>query len=207
MKKEKVILFGGTFDPVHNAHVIVATASAEIISAEKVIFIPAKRSPLKESSPIASDKERLQMLKLVISDNPEFDVSDYELQKIGQSFTIETVRFFKNSLQGEPEIYWLMGADNITELGNWFKINELIDECNLAVMHRAGFEKPDFSGLKEKLGEARIAKLEQNVVATPLIDISSTEIRRRIAAGEDVSEMLNAQVLNYILNHNLYRIK
>jgi nicotinate-nucleotide adenylyltransferase len=205
MKKYKTILFGGTFDPVHIAHTEVARESAIKIGAEKVIFIPAKKSPLKQSGPAASDRDRLNMIKLAIAGCPEFKVSDYELQKAGPSFTIVTVRFFKELLGGNTEIYWLMGADNITELGNWYKIDELIDECNLAVMYRAGFEKPDFSGLKARFGERHIAKLENNVVATPLIDISSTEIRRRIAAGEDVNNMLSPQVLNYICNHNLYR--
>lgn len=205
MKKHRIILFGGTFDPVHIAHTEVARESVIKIGAEKVIFIPAKKSPLKQTGPVASDNDRLQMIKLAISGNPEFEASDYELQKAEPSYTIETVRFFKELLGRDAEIYWLMGADNIAELGNWFKINELIDECNLAVMYRAGFERPDFSRLKAKFGESHIAKLEKNVVATPLLDISSTEIRRRIAASEDVSNMLNPQVLNYIYNHNLYR--
>lgn len=207
MKNRKILLFGGTFDPIHIAHTIVSEASADKIGAEKVIFIPAKKSPLKSALPQASDEDRLQMIKLGIADNSKFEVSDYELRKTGANFTIETVRYYKKTLVSGAEIYWLMGADNTAELANWYKAAELIDECNLAVMYRAGFDKPDFSGLKEKLGEKRVAKLKKNAVATPLIDISSTEIRRRIAAGEDVSTMLAPAVLDYIRNHNLYRAK
>jgi nicotinate-nucleotide adenylyltransferase len=205
MSKRKTALFGGTFDPIHIGHTAVAESAAEIIDAEKVIFVPAKRSPLKEVQPVASDEDRLKMTRLAITDKARFEVSDYELQKTGESFTIETVRFFKAALGGDVEIYWLMGADNVDELANWYKIAELIDECNPAVMCRAGFERPDFSRFTKSLGERRVAKLQKNIIATPLIDISSTEIRRKIAADEDVSNMVSPAVAEYIKKHGLYR--
>jgi nicotinate-nucleotide adenylyltransferase len=207
MSRIKTVLFGGTFDPVHIGHTTVAASAAGIIGADKVIFVPAKKSPLKAVCPAASDEERLQMITLAIADNPKFETSDYELRKPGPSFTIETVRFFKETLGSNAEIYCLMGADNLDELAGWYKAAELIDECNLAVMYRAGFDKPDFSRFKKSLGDKRVAKLEKNVVATPLVDVSSTEIRRKVAAGEDVSNMVAPAVLNYIRTHNLYRSK
>jgi nicotinate-nucleotide adenylyltransferase len=204
MNRIKTVLFGGTFDPVHTGHTAVAASAAGIIGADKVIFVPAKQSPLKTVRPAASDKDRLQMIALAIADNPKFETSDYELRKPGPSFTIETVRFFKTALGSNAEIYWLMGADNLDELAGWYKAAELIDECNLAVMYRAGFDKPDFSRFKKSLGEKRVAKLEKNVVATPLVDVSSTEIRKKIAAGEDVSKFVCPSVKNYISKHKLY---
>ncbi len=207
MDKRKIILFGGTFDPIHIAHTEVAAVSAKKIGAEIVFFIPAKKSPLKQPDPVASDNDRLQMIKLAIADNPHLDTSDYELRKGGLSYTIETVSFFKELLGKNAVIYWLMGADNIAELDHWYKINELLDECSLAVMYRAGFPRPDFSSFKDKLGAKHIAKLEKNIVATPLIDISSTEIRKKIDAGEDVSNMVELSVIKYIKDHNLYRRK
>ena len=205
MSRRKTALFGGTFDPIHIGHTMVAASAAEIIGAEKVIFIPAKKSPLKQASLVASDEERLQMIRLAITNKVKFEVSDYELKKASESFTIETVRFFKAALGGDAEIYWLMGADNVDELANWYKIAELIDECNPAVMCRAGFARPDFSRFTKSLGERRIAKLQKNIIATPLIDISSTEIRSLIAAGEDVSNMVSPAVAEYIKKHGLYR--
>ena len=207
MSRAKTVLFGGTFDPIHIGHTTVAESAAGIIGAEKVIFIPAKKSPLKTAWPVTSDEERLQMIRLAIADNPRFEVSDYEIGKDVPSFTIETVRFFKAGLGSDTEIYWLTGADNVDELSRWYKAAELIDECNLAVMYRAGYERPDFSKFKKNLGEKQVAKLQKNVVATPLVDISSTEIRKLVAAGKDVSSMLAPAVLNYICTHNLYRVK
>lgn len=200
-------MFGGTFDPIHVGHTTVAESAAGIIGAEKVIFIPAKKSPLKKAGPAASDEDRLQMIRLAIADNPRFEVSDYELRKDGPSFTFETVRFFKETIGSDAEICWLTGADNVDELSRWYKAAELIDECNLAVMYRAGCEKPDFSRYKKVWGAERVEKLRHNIIQTPLIDISSTEIRDRIAAGEDVSNMVTPAVLDYIRRHNLYRDK
>lgn len=207
MSRRKTALFGGTFDPIHIGHTMVAASAAKIIGAEKVIFVPAKRSPLKEVRPVAPDEDRLEMIRLAIADNPKFEVSNYEIQKDVPSFTIETVRFFKAALGGGVEIYWLMGADNVDELAGWYKIAELIDECNPAIMCRAGFARPDFSRFTKSLGERRVAKLQKNIIATPLIDISSTEIRKKVAAGEDVSNMVTPAVLDYIRGHNLYRDK
>jgi nicotinate-nucleotide adenylyltransferase len=204
MSRRKTALFGGTFDPIHIGHATVAKSAAEIIGAEKVIFVPAKRSPLKQTSPVASDEDRLEMIRLAIADNPKFEVSNYEIQKDVPSFTFETVRFFKETIGNDAEIYWLMGADNVDELANWYKIAELIDECNPAVMYRAGFDRPDFSRFKKSLGERRAAKLQKNIIATPLIDISSTEIRNRIAAGEDISGLVCPSVKDYISEHKLY---
>jgi nicotinate-nucleotide adenylyltransferase len=205
MTEKRLILFGGTFDPVHLGHTVVAVAAAEHIGANKVIFIPAKRSPLKASSPEAGDEDRLAMVKLAISDNKNFDVSDYELKKQGPNYTLETVRHFKYQLGGS--IYWLVGADGIEDLRHWFGITELIDECNLSVMLRAGFGPPDFSKFEKVWGTQRVEKLQQNVIQTPLINVNSTEIRRRLSAGEDVGGMVSPAVLRYIREHGLYGIK
>jgi len=98
MTKRKIILFGGTFDPIHLGHTTVAAAAGEKIEAEKVIFIPAKRSPLKAFFPHACDGDRLTMVKLAIAGNKAFETSDYELKKSGPNYTIETVKYFQEVL-------------------------------------------------------------------------------------------------------------
>lgn len=207
MIEKKIALFGGTFDPVHLGHTTVAAAAAEHIGAEKIIFIPAKRSPLKNSFPEASDDDRLAMIALAIADDKKFQLNDYELRKPRPSYTLETVRHFQSEYGGQALIYWLIGADSICELSRWYGIVELIDECNLCVMFRAGFEPPDFVEFKDVWGTARAEKLQRNVIRTPLIDISSTEIRSRLAADRDVTGMLAPQVADYIREHGLYRSK
>jgi nicotinate-nucleotide adenylyltransferase len=206
MTEKIVALFGGTFDPIHIGHTAVAAAAGESIGAENVVFIPAKRSPLKAFFPEASDEDRLAMILLAISGNAGFELSDYELKKTGPSYTLETVRFFQGKLDGNTVIYWLAGADSVEDLAHWYGIPELIDECNLAVMYRAGFKPPDFSKFKDVWRQQRVEKLQRNVIKTPLIDISSTEVRKRLAAGRDISGMVSPKVLQYIREHGLYGV-
>ncbi len=204
MAERRIALFGGTFDPIHLGHTTVADAAAEHIGAEKVIFVPAKRSPLKAFFPEAGDQDRLAMIKLAISGNRNFDLSDYELTKPGPSYTLETVGYFQSRFGADASIYWLIGADGLEDLPHWHLVVELIDRCTVAVMYRAGLGPPDFSKFRSQWGARHIEKLQQNVIKTPLIDISSTEVRRRLAAGRDVSEMVCEKVLQYIHERGLY---
>jgi nicotinate-nucleotide adenylyltransferase len=208
MAKQIIALFGGTFDPVHVGHIAVTRCAAETIRAEKVIFIPARRSPLKSFFPRASDEDRLNMIELAIADESGFEVSDYEIKKKGPGFTLQTVRKFKEDLGPRSDIYWLAGADVINELNRWHGILDLIDECNLAVMYRAGCNKPDFSKYEDAWSPQRVKKMRSNIIETPLVDISSTDIRKRLVAGEDPTEMpdiLHPKVAAYIKARGLYK--
>ncbi len=207
MAKRKITLFGGTFDPIHPGHTTVAAEAAEDIGAEKIVFVPAKRSPLKDSSPKASSTDRAAMIALAIAGYKKFELSDYELKKPEPSYTLQTVMQFQAEYGSDTMIYWLAGVDGIDELPLWYRITELIDKCNLCTMYRAGYSPPDFSKFKDVWGAERVKKLEQNIIQTSLIDISSTEIRNRLAAGLDVSNMLHPAVADYIRKHNLYQSK
>jgi nicotinate-nucleotide adenylyltransferase len=207
MTKRKIALFGGTFDPIHIGHTSVAKDASEQIGTEKIIFIPAKRSPLKGFLPKANDKHRFEMISLAITDEKDFGVSDYELTKPAPSYTLETVQQYKNEYGSDTSIHWLIGADTIEDLTYWHKIVELIDTCFLTTMYRAGCAEPDFSKFESQWGTQRIEKLQQNIIQTPLVDISSTEIRERLATGRDVNDMLAPSVIEYIHKHDLYKPK
>lgn len=207
MSDKRRILFGGTFDPVHLGHTIVASAATEYIGAERLIFIPAKRSPLKGAMPRASDIDRLKMLSLAVSGEENFEVSDYELNKLAPSYTLDTVRHFQSLYGKRYTLYWLIGADSVNDLIYWYGVTDLIDECKLATMYRAGFDKPDFSKYEATWGKERVEKLQRNIIPTPLVDISSTKIRKEIASGNNVAQMLDNAVLNYIIEHRLYGYK
>jgi len=204
MVESKIVLFGGTFDPVHLGHTKVAAHARERIGAEKVIFVPAKRSPLKGFIPRASDQDRLAMIVLATSDDPTVQVSDCELKKPAPSYTLDTIRMFE-AQHRQSEFYWLVGADGVDDLRLWHNIHDLLDACNICTMYRAGYERPDFSKYEAIWGAERVQKLERNVIATPLVDVSSTIVRKRIAQGADVSSMLHPAVARYIEQHNLYR--
>jgi nicotinate-nucleotide adenylyltransferase len=205
MARRKIALFGGTFDPIHLGHTAVAAEAVKHIGAEKIVFIPAKRSPLKGCLPVASDDDRFKMMALAIANQTGFELSDCELKKPAPSYTLETVRQFQADYGSGTSIYWLVGADSIDDLAYWYKIVELIDECYLSAMCRAGCEPPDFAKFEPIWGCQRVEKLQRNVIQTSLIDISSTEIRNRLAAGRDVTDMLHPAVADYIRKHGLYQ--
>jgi nicotinate-nucleotide adenylyltransferase len=207
MKNRKTALFGGTFDPIHLGHTTVALAAAEHIGADEVVFVVAKRSPLKQTFPVAGDNERLEMISLAIAGNRKFQLSDRELKKPESSYTLDTVRHFKAERGRDTMIYWLIGADAIDDLRHWYRVPDLIDECNLSVMYRAGCEQPNFEKFEAIWGPERVAKLQKNVIPTPLINISSTQIRDALAAGRDVNDMLAPAVADYIRKRGLYGSK
>lgn len=205
MAKRTIALFGGTFDPIHLGHTRVAKSAARQIGAEEVVFIPAKCSPLKGFLPNATDDDRLRMIELATQDDDGFSVSDCELHRPAPSYTLDTVRLFQQKYGDDTSIYWLIGADSVDDLVLWHRIGELIDACNLAVMVRGGYEAPSFEQHLHVLGRDRVEKLRKNVIETPSIDISSTEVRRRLAAEEDASDLLCPAVLDYIRQRGLYR--
>jgi len=207
MAERKIALFGGTFDPVHLGHTTVAACASEHISADKIVFIPAKRSPLKGFLPIANDNHRLKMIRLAIAGEKNFQVSDYELKRPAPSYTLETIRKFQADYGSDTSIHWLIGADGVDDLTYWYKVTELIDACNLTTMYRAGCKPPDFAKYEELWGRKRIEKLQRNIIRTPLVDISSTEIRDIIAKNGDITKMLHPAVADYIRKNGLYKSK
>jgi nicotinate-nucleotide adenylyltransferase len=205
MMMKHIALFGGTFDPIHLGHTTVAEAAAGLIEARQLIFIPAKLSPLKGFFPFASDSDRLRMIELAIAGCELFAVSDCELQRPAPSYTLDTVRQFQRRYGEQTAIHWLLGADGVGDLVHWHKIQELIDECNLTTLRRPGYPAPDFDRFEPLWGPQRVAKLKANMIETPLVNISSTEVRRRLIAGEDTTGMLHPDVIRYIRAHHLYR--
>ena len=207
MANRKIALFGGTFDPIHLGHTTVAADAFERTGAEKIIFVPAKRSPLKGFLPKANDDHRLNMITLAIEGEKKFQVSDYELKRPAPSYTLTTIQKFQADYGSETSIHWLIGADGLDDLTYWYKITELIDACILTTMCRAGCEHPDFVKFEEIWGRQRIEKLRRNIIQTPLVDISSTEIRDLIAKNGDFSKMLHPAVADYIRKNGLYQSK
>ena len=203
--QKKAILFGGTFDPIHCGHTRSCLYALEQTGADKVVFIPASRSPHKKLFPVASKEARVELLRLALAGESRFEISECELNRPLPSYTVDTVRFFRSEYGDDTEIYWLVGADVVKDLAGWYEVKSLIDECNLCVMCRGGFAKPDFEGLEGVLGVERVEKLKKNVVAGPLVDINSSEIRRKIAKGEPIRGMVSEAVEAYICENGLYK--
>jgi nicotinate-nucleotide adenylyltransferase len=199
-----IILFGGSFDPIHNGHLAVAEYAFEHLDAARLIFIPARRSPHKSTGPSADGAARLAMIRLAIAGRAGFEVSDCELHRADPSYTLDTVRYFREQVGADAELFWLVGADTITELEHWYHVEELFGLCRLRIMYRGGMPRPDLGRLVPAFGPVRVGQLENDILATPLIDASSTEVRFRIAAGAPMDELVPPAVLGYIRQHGLY---
>jgi nicotinate-nucleotide adenylyltransferase len=191
----KLGIFGGTFDPPHIGHLIVAEQVREQLVLDKVLFIPASIPPHKTDASIEKGEHRLAMVQLAVRDNPAFEASDIELQRGGVSYTVDTITAFK-SMNPEVDLCLLLGMDNIPEFHGWKSPDKILESAVLAVMTRPGTSLPAI--------DPRLAA-RCTVCIVPEIGISSSEIRRRVSVGESVRYLVHEDVERYIKDHNLYR--
>ena len=200
-----IVLFGGTFDPIHFGHLIIARSVGEQLAAARIIFIPSACPPHKSEAAITSTDHRLAMTRLAVDSEPGFEVSDCELQRSGPSYTFDTIAHFRRTLGNDAELCWIIGADSLGELVSWYRVGELVDACRIVTASRPGFDDPDLVALSTVLSEAQVARLRENVLTTPRIDVSSTDIRRRVAAGRSARYLVPETVRAYIEDNSLYR--
>lgn len=199
----KIILFGGSFDPIHSGHLRVAHHARHALDADELIFVPAHRSPHKTDFPTPG-RHRFAMIEKAIEGFDGFSVSDCELLRPEPSYTLDTIRFFRNQFGPAAILHWLTGADQLADLKKWYGINDLLKECRISVMVRDGYPSPDFRSFEGVFGPACIKQLESDIVQTPRIDLSSTQIRRQLPSGNIPADALPAGVLEYIMRHHLY---
>jgi nicotinate-nucleotide adenylyltransferase len=192
-----IVIFGGTFDPVHLGHLILAEQARMQLRAEKVLFVPAAIPPHKRDLEISPAKTRVEMLELAIAGNPAFDVSTVELDRGGVSFTVETLRDLAKANPG-AKLFLVVGGDSLGDLPTWREPDEIVRLASLAVAARPGREAPSEMNLPPAWRE-RIVKLEM-----PQVEIASREIRRRSAAGESVKYLVPAAVEAYLTAHRPY---
>jgi nicotinate-nucleotide adenylyltransferase len=204
MKCRGIVLFGGSFDPVHQGHLAMAAFAIDYLEADKLFFIPALRSPHKAVDPAASGRQRLDMIRLAIAGLDCCQVSDCELNRPQPSYTIDTICHFRSHYGPAVPLYWLVGADALPELPRWHRIEELLDLCRICILYRAGFAAPSLQELEGQLSPSHIERLGRDVIPTPLVDISSTQIRRKIILGEDVRDVLSPAVWEFIRQNRLY---
>ena len=184
---KKIAIYGGTFDPVHHAHLILARQAIETLGLSKVILVPASISPLKKAAPVANGEVRLAMLQAAIKGEPEFEVDDCELLRPPPSYTIDTVEEIRRR-ESDATIYCLIGEDNVEQLPRWHRFSELEKMVRFMVLDRSGKQPSHPYQLIHRR-----------------IDISATEIRRRVAQNESIRYLVPDSVEEIIQREKLYR--
>ncbi|MBN1491903.1 MAG: nicotinate (nicotinamide) nucleotide adenylyltransferase [Phycisphaerae bacterium] len=201
---ETVVLFGGSFNPIHNGHLIAVRSVAEQLGAARVVLIPSANPPHKPAGALASAEDRLEMARVAVAGEPGWEVSDCELSRAGPSFTIDTVAHFRQSLGPDVELCWLIGADSLPELASWYQIDALVEMCRIVTAARPGWETPDLTGLRARLTDEQVRRLVADMLETPRIDIAATEIRRRVREGRSIRYLVPDAVHGFIHAASLY---
>lgn len=194
-------IFGGTFDPVHYGHLLLAEQCREQCRLDEVCFVPAGIPPHKMSQTIASGTARAEMLELAIAGHEKFSVDRRELKKPAAAFTVETLAEF-NSEDPTRELFFLMGADSLRDFPTWREPQRILELATLAVVNRGDEPLPDFGPLQRQFGPAAANRVCS--VTIPAIDFSATDLRRRVAAGQSIRFMTPRAVECYIRTHSLY---
>ncbi|HEX4413706.1 MAG TPA: nicotinate-nucleotide adenylyltransferase [Lacipirellulaceae bacterium] len=193
-------IFGGSFDPVHNGHLALARACQRQVALDEVWFMPTAVQPLKARGPHASDSDRVEMLRLATLDEPAWRVCTLEIERGGRSYTIDTMRQLREELP-EAMLFFLIGADALRDVAQWKDPREIFRLATPLVVHRPGEAQPSL----ETLGALCTSSTQPLVVNMPLVDISSTEIRRRVGAGDSIESFTPEAVAQYIAARELYR--
>lgn len=197
----KIGVLGGTFDPVHLGHIMMAEEARASLDLHEVILVPAGQPLLKPEHPITPAEQRLRMLYLAIADRPHFRVSAMEIERPGPSYTVDTLTELRGQYSSEDEIFFILGWDSLAQLAEWREPSRIIKMCYLAAVPRPSFPRPNLEAL-----EASVPNVSHRVIflEKPQIDISASAIRELAARGLPIDNLVPEPVAEYIGQHKLY---
>lgn len=198
----KIGIMGGSFDPIHLGHLIVAESALEEFSLDKVIFIPTGTPPHKDKSKMSSNLDRYNMTALSIEDNPKYEISSIEVKNKHTSYTIDTLKTLQKQYP-KSEIYFIMGLDSFKNLESWKGYKEILEEFKIIIADRLDSE--DIKAHKKY--QFYREKYPGNIflLGAPIIGLSSTRIREKVAKGLSIRYLVKKEVSDYIDRENLYR--
>jgi len=201
---QRIGVLGGSFDPIHTGHLIMAQDAAERLELSEVIFVPASIPPHKQHLQQADSEHRLNMLELAVETDLRFSVSDIELERGGVSYTVDTIRALREVYRN-AELFLIVGSDTLADFHTWYNTEELFQLCEVATFLRPGEESVDVIFDKIQQPPATRARLMKNIIEAHRIEISSTEIRMRVAEGLGIRYLVPSEVEMYIFEHGLYQ--
>ncbi len=194
----RIGVLGGTFDPIHYGHLAAAEEARAKLSLREVVFVVAGLPPHKLGEEITPAEDRYAMVELAISSNPHFSLSRIDMDRPGPSYTVDTIALLRQ--KWTEEIYFIMGMDSLMEIDTWHEPQRLIQLCRLVAVERPGYE-PDLERLEETI-PGITARTE--IIDMPEVDISSTDLQRRVREGLPIKYQVPPEVEEYIYKHRLY---
>ena len=202
-EKQRVGILGGSFDPIHIGHLLIAEYAREQLQLSEVRFIPASVSPLKLDKQPADAKHRVEMVRLAIGGNAQFRLDERELRRVGPSYTVDTLAELKSE-NPDAEIVFIMGADSLADLHAWREPERICQLAFLAIALRGGQPAPDLEQLRRLLPQDQVARAAEHILKLPQLEISSSDIRQRIRSGKSIRYQVPAAVEAYISAAKLY---
>ncbi len=201
----RILVYGGTFDPPHLAHVHLPPLAADRLNCDRLLFVPARVNPLKTANPLADDAHRLAMLTLALNETPDAELCTIELERDGPSYMIDTLRELRARNGRNSAFVLLIGADQALEFHKWKDWQQILELAEPAVMLRPPWSRQRFAdALHQQLSDDEAAWWLDHVVDVPMMDLNATDVRNRLAVGADLDGMVDPAVAQYIRTHQLY---
>jgi nicotinate-nucleotide adenylyltransferase len=202
-KSSSIGIFGGTFNPIHFGHLIIAEAVREAFGLERVLFVPLGIPPHKSYNEIIGAEHRYGMVECAVRSNPYFEASRVEIDRSGYTYTVDTLKALRSRYGGNAGLYFIIGADVINELTTWKNFTEVFGLCRFIAVNRPGFDaaqaKSDVARLTERYA------VSVDIIEAPLVDISSTAVRERVKAHRSIKYLVPECIEEYIYNNGLYQ--
>ena len=197
----RIGVLGGTFDPIHWGHLMIAEVACARLGLQEMVFVPAGQPPHKLGRQITGPEQRLEMVELATAGNPLFAISRVDVDRMGPCYTVDTIRLLRDAWGVEADIFFLIGADSLVELPTWHRPDLLMRLCHVVVLGRPGYPV-DWDELDRLLpGAAVLIKM----LDTPVLDVSSTDIKQRVRQGLSIHHLVPPSIERYIYEHGLYR--
>lgn len=199
--RRRYAIYGGSFDPVHIGHVSLADCAVSQCGLDELIFMPAYISPFKQDRKVTDGSDRIAMIRTVLDHDPAFSVSDYEIKKGGPSYTVETLRHFRETAGGR--LHFVCGFDSLVQLDTWYEGPEILRDYPVITVRRP--DTDDSLGMEKIDSYRRDYGAEIILLDMSPVDASSTEIREKVKRGESISGLVLPATEEYIIEHKLYR--
>jgi len=199
--RARIGVLGGSFDPIHVGHLHIARQACARLELDRLVFVPAGQPPHKLDQALTDPEQRLEMVRLAVADEPRLVVSRIDVDRPGPSYSVDTVSLLQKEWGVRAQIYFLIGADLLADLTTWHQPRRLLELCQVVAVGRPG-HKVDVAALNRRFAGAPPVVLLEDV--SP-IDVSATEVRRRVAGGQSIEGLVPPAVAAYIQAHGLYR--